>query len=833
MLLPFCGSTLAQGAVDDYAFDPALLRSSVFNNVELSQFNPKDVITPGRYTVDLFTNGVFIERTLIRFIREENNQVSPCFERQQLLRLGMKAVPAGLDGHCLLPERDIHGVTARTDIAQLRLDLTVPQVLLTPKPRGSVEAADLHHGEPMVFTNYNVNQYHVSYRRSSFPDLNSTYASFNGGGNLGLWRYRQQSNYRYDNEAGSHWDTSRRYVQRAILPWRSEVLLGEGFTAGQFFAGLGFRGVQITSDERMLPDSWRGYAPTVRGVARTNARVTVLQGQNTLYETTVAPGPFVIDDLFATNFSGDLTVIVTEADGSASSFTVPFAAVPQSIRPGFSRYSATVGRLRYLEDSDVFSEVIWQQGVSNALTLNAGNQLADGYQAFMLGGVYSHPLGAFGMDTTYSQARLPDGSANGWMFHLSYSKTFSPTNTTVSIAGYRYSTAGFLALSDVLGVRQTTQDNQYWQSDTYRQQSRFDLSVNQGMGKMGNLMLSGSTQDYRHGRGRDNQLQLGWGKIVGNGIALNLSLTRTRRLGEANPAYYNDSQLVGNVVVAPFDSSSQTVTSLSVSFPLGRHSTAPTASMFTNHSQGQGGNYQTALTGSVGETHPVGYGLNLTTDDTRNDAVWAANLQTRLPYANASGSASSSRQYWQGAAALQGAVVAHRSGVTLGPYVGDTFALIDAPGAKGAQVMDGQGARVDRFGYALVPSLLPYHDNRIALDPQGMNSNVELDEGQQHVVPYAGAMVRLHFKTVRGQAVLVRFQRPDGSIIPMGAPVLDEKGKDIGMVGQANQVYLRSERPQGELTVRWGRGATQQCRIAYQLAQDDDLPLQLLDAPCR
>lgn len=94
--------------------------------------------------------------------------------------------------------------------------------------------------------------------------------------------------------------------------------------------------------------------------------------------------------------------------------------------------------------------------------------------------------------------------------------------------------------------------------------------------------------------------------------------------------------------------------------------------------------------------------------------------------------------------------MAHRGGVTLGPYVGDTFALIEAPGASGARVMDGRGARVDRFGYALAPSLVPYHYNTVALNPEGMNDKAELEDGQRRVAPYAGATVRLHFNTVRG-----------------------------------------------------------------------------------
>ncbi|WP_213977291.1 fimbria/pilus outer membrane usher protein, partial [Serratia marcescens] len=227
----------------------------------------------------------------------------------------------------------------------------------------------------------------------------------------------------------------------------------------------------------------------------------------------------------------------------------------------------------------------------------------------------------------------------------------------------------------------------------------------------------------------------------GNGVALNLSVTRTRSLGYSNGDYRGYGPL-DNVYSAPLAQSAQTVTALSLSFPLGRSSSAPSVSLLANHSQGQGGNYQAALSGSVGDEQPVSYGLNFTTDDDRQQSIWGGNLQTRLPYANVTGSFSTARQYRQGSLSLQGAVVAHRGGVTLGPYVGDTFALIEAPGASGARVMDGQGARVDRFGYALAPSLVPYHYNTVALNPEGMNDKAELEDGQRRVAPYAGATVR-------------------------------------------------------------------------------------------
>src|SRR5256885_9527612 len=104
-----------------------------------------------------------------------------------------------------------------------------------------------------------------------------------------------------------------------------------------------FRGIRLNSDDRMLPDSQRGYAPLVRGVANTNARVTITQNGIKLYETTVAPGAFVINDLYPTGYGGDLQVSITEANGAVRSFAVPYAAVPLSLREGQDRYSLTAG----------------------------------------------------------------------------------------------------------------------------------------------------------------------------------------------------------------------------------------------------------------------------------------------------------------------------------------------------------------------------------------------------------------------------------------------------------------------------------------------------------
>nr|WP_255324301.1 fimbria/pilus outer membrane usher protein [Budvicia aquatica] len=74
--------------------------------------------------------------------------------------------------------------------------------------------------------------------------------------------------------------------------------------------------------------------------------MSVRQSGGVIYQTTVAPGAFVIDDLYPTSYQGDLEVDVQEADGRVSSFTVPFSAVPDSMRPGHARVSVSAGQVR-------------------------------------------------------------------------------------------------------------------------------------------------------------------------------------------------------------------------------------------------------------------------------------------------------------------------------------------------------------------------------------------------------------------------------------------------------------------------------------------------------
>lgn len=96
----------------------------------------------------------------------------------------------------------------------------------------------------------------------------------------------------------------------------------------------------------------------------------------------------LIKYFFPTSYNGDLDVEITEADGSVRRFSLPFLAVPESLRPGSYRYNFYFGRTRNIGQDSVSADAIYQYGLSNSLSVSSGLRLADKYQAIILGGVY-------------------------------------------------------------------------------------------------------------------------------------------------------------------------------------------------------------------------------------------------------------------------------------------------------------------------------------------------------------------------------------------------------------------------------------------------------------
>ncbi|MDE9567215.1 fimbria/pilus outer membrane usher protein, partial [Xenorhabdus bovienii] len=89
----------------------------------------------------------------------------------------------------------------------------------------------------------------------------SNYLNFRSGINWHAWRLR--NNFSYSNQ-NQHWKSISTYLQRDIHSLKGQLIIGDSFTSSNLFDGIEFRGIQLMSDENMLPDSQKGFAPVVR-----------------------------------------------------------------------------------------------------------------------------------------------------------------------------------------------------------------------------------------------------------------------------------------------------------------------------------------------------------------------------------------------------------------------------------------------------------------------------------------------------------------------------------------------------------------------------------------
>ncbi|WP_339070050.1 fimbria/pilus outer membrane usher protein [Pseudomonas idahonensis] len=811
-------------------FNPAFLGNGRGQSMDLSTFERGNPLTPGTYRLDLYLNNsrVGSREILLRAVAD-GSTVQPClapavFEQLgvNLTRLPMGQAAQALSSECLSPAELIPQSRFDVDLAELRADLSIPQLYLSQVKRGYVSPTEWDTGVNAGFLGYNNN---LSDNRSSGQGSRQFYSGLNAGLNLGDWRLRHNGSYSYNDQSDSRqrsqYNALSSYIQRDVTSLQAQLTLGQFYTPGNLFDSIPYNGVQLSSDERMLPDAMRGFAPVVRGVADTTAKVSIRQRQNLLYETTVPPGPFAIDDLNNAGYAGDLDVTITEADGRTKSFVVPYASMAQLLRPGNSRFSFSAGRYRddSLDAPPGFVQGTYQHGLSNLLTGYGGSILAQDYHALQGGLALSTSLGAVAFDITHSQASGLNDSISGNTAQLSgrsvrltYNKLIETTSTNFSVAAYRFSSEGYLDFDEYARLHDRES-----QGSSFKQRSRLQLSLSQPVGeRLGHLSFSGIARDYwRSDQGRDLNYQVGYSNGFSWG-SFNLSASRTRS-GRGRM----DNQYL-----------------LSVSLPLGRSRNSAYVTSSVNYGGNRNHSLNTTLTGSVGEQGQVGYSVYGSRDsyEGQNSSNYGGSLRYDSAHANYNFGASRGENYQQANVSMQGMLVAHPGGINATAGQGETIAVLEANGARGAQVLSSRNAQIASNGYAVVAGLTPYRRNDLVIDPKGTSRDVELETTSQQVAPRAGAVVMLRYPTVVGRPVLLKLVRDDGKSIPLGAQVLTAGGDALTQVGQGGSTFLRGLEGQGRLLVKWGEGADQHCSVPYSISRgesaNDDEYYEVLKLPC-
>ncbi|MDH0729989.1 fimbrial biogenesis outer membrane usher protein [Pseudomonas sichuanensis] len=782
------GLPVAQAAVFDSSFMQPFGGGSAGPNLDLEAIAHNAQIPPGLHLVTIRLNQSFYERRELRFDDAGNGEVRACLSPAMLDAMGVK-LAAFIDQReletldCVDLQQVVEGALVTFDPAYLALDISVPQVALRRDAAGYVAPEEWDAGINAGLLNYQFtgSQGHTAGQ----GDHNQFSLYLNGGLNLVGWRLRSNGSYSQDQKGQRQWQRSATYAQTDLPGSLGTFTFGESFTAGDVFDSLPFRGVQVASDIGMLPDSMQGYAPVIRGVAETRARVEVRHNGYSLYSTFVPPGPFEINDLNASSGSGDLEVIITEADGRERSFTQPYATLGNLLRENTWRYGLTVGEYNAADENGNrpgLAQATLAYGLPYDYTLSGGLLGNDFYRATQLGlGKNLGSLGAISLDVTQARSEGRDGRTDqGRSYGIRYGKAFA-SGTSVRFAGYRYSTEGYRDFSEAVWQHQGDNFNRM------TKRSRVQASINQNFGNT-SLYLNLSQQDYWNTSRRERQLQLGV-NTVHRGVSYGLYASKS--------------------LVDSFGQSS--LISFNVSIPLGGGSSGTLALSRNND-----GSYDQRA-GYRGRSGHLNYALDANHAE-RSGGSGSASLSYLAPFAQLGAGVSAGERYQQVNVSASGSLLAHSGGIALGQTLGETLGLVHVADTPGVGLGNAPGTRTDSSGYALIPYLTPYRKNRVSLDTSGLDHSTEIENGVTNVVPRRGAVVKAEFAAQRVEKVLLNLRLEDGGLPPFGAQVVDGAQRMVGVVGPGGQALLAFEGGVEALTVRWGASASQQCRALLALA---------------
>ncbi len=782
-----------------WEFDASQLGLS---DASLAVFNQGGQL-PGSYRVDVLLNGEIVDTRNILFRKmagkSENVGLVPCLSIGLLNQYGIRVedyprlAPSSSDTSQCSHLNAVPDVEATFSFSSQQLLLTVPQAVMRQVSGELAPREQWNDGIDALLLNYQASMLHTSYRGSYRQRMDSPFILLEPGLNIGPWRLRHSTSWQKNTGQGSRWETAYTFAERGLYGMKSRLTLGARFTPYEVFDSVPFRGVMLGTDDEMVPFSERRFSPVVSGVVRSLARVLVRQQGYTLYDSTVAPGPFRLDNLRPVSGGGDLDVTVEESSGLAQHFIVSWQTPSIAVHSGYLKYNLMAGQYnpagRFSGRTGI-AQVSAIYGLPLGATIYGGLQGAERFHALSLGvGVSLGSAGSFSLDTTHDRVRSKNAS-QGKQWRVRYSKSVDATHSSLALTWAWSPSGGYRTLSDALERRSVPRGGMI---------SRAQLSFNQSLGALGYLSLSTRRTRYRQSEENDRSESIRYNTRLKD-LSLSLDWTRSRWQGKVDR-----------------------LLSIMFSIPLGNMPGAET--MASGQMLSPTAGKETWMTGLSGQG--MGHRLNWNVMQrflpgnagTRSQSHYTSSLGWRGSQGIMTANYSHSPQVTGLGASLSGSGVLTPGGWALGQPLNGTAALVGAPGAAEIPVGGWPGVKTDGRGYTVLSGLQPYQRNVISLDPARLPHEAEITRTDIPVVPTNGAIIPAVFATHIGKKALLGLTDSSGQAIPFGSVVTPEAQNNAGngIVGENGKVYLSGLSGKGYLQIRWGLSARQSCRAAYHL----------------
>ncbi|MEW6022320.1 MAG: fimbria/pilus outer membrane usher protein [Pseudomonadota bacterium] len=531
-------------------------------------------------------------------------------------------------------------------------------------------------------------------------------------------------------------------------------------------------GIEWRKNFDLRPDLVTYPMAQIAGSAVVPSSVALYVNGMQQYSSTVPDGPFVLDQVAGLNGAGQATVVTRDSLGREVATSVPLYVDTRLLAPGLSDYAVAFGLPRRDYGLRSFSYAArpaltgsLRHGVNDALTLEAHAEAGAGVANAGAGALVR--LGHAGV---LHGALAASGGGDGRGVQATFGYQYLSPRFSIDVQSTRAS-AGYADLGTREGVPVSRVND--------RITANFSPSAGQS--------VSASLIAYRLG-----------GAALGQTTSRIASLAWSMRLGEGAYLGVNAYQDLG------LSSARGVSASLSFSLPGrigasvggGRRGGDPTWNLGLNRSADFAG----------------GFGWNVQSASQAGQRYGQAQLQYLGNAGQVGVLVQDSGAAVTTALNATGALVAMDGAVLPARQVGRAFALVSAGVADVPVLQENRViGRTDRHGRLLVPDLVPYAANQLAIDASDLPLDVRVRATSVEIAPRLLSGVVAGFTLERYQAASVTVHDAQGRPVALGTAVeVDGGGPTI--VGHDGVVFVENAGADNRLVLRARDGA---CEVKF------------------
>ncbi|MEQ5205861.1 fimbria/pilus outer membrane usher protein [Proteus sp. fly-1067] len=755
---------------DTFAQNNSLsLYSNSFSNIsdDTIKLLLEDKKPEGFYHSIIYVNN---RKKMVRLLYFKNidNKLIPCISINDLTSLGIDTdfYKIKKENQEMIPLID-YSIDFKYQFSNQKLNLIIPQKALIRKTDYVINEQDWDNGITALFTQYS---YWVKYHQKKTFEQK---LKLHSGINMGAWRIRSQNEFNWtkDNYQSK---LSSIYTYRQINSFSSLFYTGKFSPTTRILSNDKIIGFQLISNNLISNRNLYANSPIIEGTADTQAQVIIKQGDKIIYETTVPPGPFLLNSLPSIG-SEKLILEIKETDGRVKVSTHYFTSLPNQLNKGSYQYNIISGTLPNHPNnkSALFILSEFSYGLSQKITSYSAIKKQDNQQKYLSG--LSLDLGFLGGLATDISYEKNNNDKIKYQFRYQKNIPITQTYFTSGMSFYQY-------LDNSLSKN--------------RIKKNYSLSLSQNINELGFISLYYYDKKY-HNSSKEFEIGASFSSSFNR---VNYHLKYDFKKEKHFPDHYF---------------------SFNFHIPIGDSEHYQWINNQTNY---QINNKRYTNSTNIGGTllnNNLGYSINYqhTHHPKRKYNQFSANTRYQNNYQSYSFSGNKSENNYNLNFLVNGALVLHSEGITLTPRLGKTFALVNTQGITGIKTSFSPNLETDNFGNLILNNITPYRINKIKLNVATLPQSVETEYYSKSIIPTLGAISKVTFPMKTGYRIIFKSKKP----LPFASKVtvLDKKDNIIsqGFVTEKNIIFLSGIPDNGLIKVKWGKD--KQCQFNYNLSFDE------------